>query len=192
MAIPQSHPLVVAFIGASGITYVATHKWNAPTPVKSGAIINDKIEGVSGLVEGEVVTLPQLTSLTGETVNLGNLKEERLLCVFVSTHCPGCIRDADLWRDLNEESAKRGVPFYLIHVSGERADFEAFSQAYSLSKLPILFDQITVGPRRLDFFHNTYSEWPSAPPLGRKLRHYDKQVGAKQLANLFQLLRRAY
>lgn len=38
--------------------------------------------GVSGLNEGEVVSLPSLTNLAGETVNLAELGKDRLLCVL--------------------------------------------------------------------------------------------------------------
>ncbi len=182
--------LVVAFIAASAATYVAIQKWNAVEPVMSGKQHQDTLEGVSGLTEGETVTLPQLSTLNGQTVNLGNLREERLLCVFISTRCPGCAMDADLWRDLNEESGKRGVAFYLIDVGDELDDLEKFRSAHGLHNLPILLDpnhkvgpQLKVGflPQYILFTRNgrVLHRWDG-------IRHYDQPTGAEKLAEFFQ------
>src|SRR5215216_7358508 len=123
---------VAAFIVASAVTYIAIHRWKAVDP-KPNAIKTtgkqDTLEGVNGLSAGEVVALPQLTTLAGDTVNLGNVGKERLLCVFISTRCPGCTRDAELWQELNQEATRKDASFYLINVSDERADVERFVAA---------------------------------------------------------------
>jgi hypothetical protein len=75
---------VIAFIVASGATYVAIRNRNAAEPVNSGKHQHDTIEGVRGLSEGEVVTLPTLTTLAGEEVDLRHSKQERLLCVSLA------------------------------------------------------------------------------------------------------------
>jgi peroxiredoxin len=136
---------VAAFLVASGATYVALTKWKTAQPAKQEQ--QDTLEGVSGLNEGEVVALPQLATLSGDAVDLASVKEERLLCVFISNRCPGCTRDAGLWRDLYKETANRAIAFYLVNVGDERAEIEKFVAAYELQQLPVLFDPAhKVGP----------------------------------------------
>jgi peroxiredoxin len=184
---------VVAFTVASGATYLAIHRWRAVDP-KLNAVKTtgqqDTLVGVSGLTAGEVVALPQLTTLAGDTVSLGNLGKERLLCVFISTRCPGCTRDAELWQELNKEAARRDASFYLVNVSDERADVERFVTAYNLQQFSILYDpthkvgpQLKVGfvPQYILFNRNgqVLHRWDG-------IRHYDKSSGSEQLAEFFQ------
>jgi peroxiredoxin len=184
---------VVAFTVASGATYVAIHRWKAVEP-KPNAIKTtgkqDTLEGVNGLTAGEVVTLPQLTTLAGDTVNLGNGGKERLLCVFISTRCPGCTRDAELWQELNKEAAKKDASFYLINVSNERAEVERFVAAYNLQQLPILFDPThKVGPQLKVGFVPQYILFDQTGQVLHRwdgIRHYDKSGGSGQLAEFFQ------
>ncbi len=181
---------VVAFMAASGMTYIAIQRWTAVKPVNSSTHRQDTLEGVPGLTEGEIISLPQLTALTGETVNLGALRQQRVLCVFVSSRCPGCIRDVDLWRELTEESGKRGVAFYLIGVGDELADIEKFSSAYSLQELPILFDSThKVGPHLKVGFLPQYILFKRNGEVVHRwdgIRNYDKRTGSEQLAEFFQ------
>lgn len=186
--------LVAAFTVASGATYVAIHLWNAAehkrTAATKAAGQEDTLEGVSGLTEGEVVTLPQLTTLTGETVSLGSLGRERLLCVFISTRCQGCTRDAELWQELNKEAARRDASFYLISVSDERAEVERFVSAYNLQQLSILYDPThKVGPElRVGFVPQYILFNRDGQVLHRwdGIRQYDKSGGSEQLAEFFQ------
>lgn len=185
---------VAAFTVASGATYVAIHRWKTvdpkPDAVKRTAGQQDTLEGVSGLTVGEVVALPQLSDLAGDTVSLGSLGKDRLLCVFISTRCPGCTRDSELWQDLNKEAGRINASFYLIDVSDERAEVERFVTAYNLQQLSILFDpthkvgpQLKVGlvPQYILFNGNGHvlRRWDG-------VRHYDKSVGSEQLAEFFQ------
>lgn len=136
---------VAAFLAASGATYVALTKWRTVQPIKQQQ--QDTLEGVTGLNEGDTVALPKLTNLNGDTIDLSSLKQERLLCVFISNRCPGCTRDAGLWRDLYTETANQDIAFYLVNVSDERAEIEKFVTAYDLQQLPVLFDPAhKVGP----------------------------------------------
>ena len=184
---------VAAFTVASAATYFAIHKWKAVDPrPNAGKTISgqDTLEGVSGLTAGEVVTLPQLTTLAGETVNLGNAGKERLLCVFISIRCPGCTRDAELWHELNKEAAKRDASFYLVNVSDERAEVERFVAAYNLQQLPILFDPThKVGPQLKVGFVPQYILFDRSGEVLHRwdgIRHYDKNGGSEQLAEFFQ------
>lgn len=186
--------LVAAFTVASGATYVALHGWSAvehkPTAASTPVGRQDTLEDVSGLTEGEVVTLPQLTTLTGETVSLASLGKERLLCVFISTRCPGCTRDAELWQELNKEATKRDASFYLINVSDGRAELERFVAAYNLQQLSILFDPThKVGPQLKVGFVPQYILFNRSGQVLHRwdgIRHYDKSGGSEQLAEFFQ------
>lgn len=186
--------LVAAFTVASGATYVAFHGWSAvehkPTAASTPVGRQDTLEDVSGLNEGEVVTLPQLPTLTGETVSLSSLGKERLLCVFMSTRCPGCTRDAELWQELNKEATKRDAGFYLINVSDGRAELERFVAAYNLQQLSILFDPThKVGPQLKVGFVPQYILFNRSGQVLHRwdgIRHYDKSGGSEQLAEFFQ------
>jgi peroxiredoxin len=186
---------LVAFSVACGATYVLVHRWKAvaadpETNVISSTGNHDTLEGVSGLNVGETVDLPQLTTPGGEIVDLSRVGKERLLCVFISTRCPGCTRDAELWQELNREAVKRNAGFYLIDVSDERAEVERFVAAYNLQQLSILFDpthkvgpQLKVGfvPQYILFAQNGYvvHRWDG-------IRHYDKSGSSERLAEYFQ------
>ena len=184
---------VLAFSVASGATYVAVHRWRNVDPkpdVLKTTGQQDTLEGVSGLTAGEVVALPQLTTLAGDTVSLGSLGKERLLCVFISTRCPGCTRDAELWRDLNQEAARRGASFYLVNVSDDRAEIERFVTAYNLQQLSILFDPTRkVGPQLKVGFVPQYILFNGSGRVLRRwdgIRHYDKTRGSEQLTEFFR------
>jgi peroxiredoxin len=184
---------IVAFSVASGATYVAVRRWRNVDPkpdVLKTTGQQDTLEGISGLTAGEVVALPQLTNLAGETVTLGSLGKERLLCVFISTRCPGCTRDAELWQDLNQEAARRGASFYLVNVSDDRAEIERFVTAYNLQQLSILFDPTRkVGPQLKVGFVPQYILFNGSGQVLRRwdgIRHYDKTGGSEQLAEFFQ------
>ena len=185
--------LVAAFIVASGATYVAIHKWNAvesqPQAINPPAR-GDILDGVSGLAEGEVVTLPQLTNLAGETVNLLSPGNERVLCVFVSNRCPGCTRDADLWRELQKEASNRAADFHLVNVSDDRDQIENFVTTYNLQQLSMLFDpEQKVGPQLKVGFVPQYILFDRSGRVLHRwdgIRHYDKSKGSEQLAEFFQ------
>lgn len=182
--------LIIAFMVASGATYVAFHKWKAVEAVNSAPHRQDTIDGVNGLSEGEVVSLPTLTTLSQDEVNLGDLKEERLLCVFIGSRCSGCTMDAELWKDLKEESAKRGVAFYLIDIGDELPDLQRFSAAYNLQNFPILFDPNNKVGRRLKVgFLPQYVLFSRTGEVLHRwdgVRRYSRQAGAQQLAQFFQ------
>lgn len=184
---------ISAFAIASATTYMVIHRWRAvdkkPNAVKATSA-QDTLEGVNGLVAGEVVDLPRLATLTGDEVDLGKLEKARLLCVFVSTRCPGCTRDAELWYELKEEAEKNDTGFYLINVSDERAEVENFVIAYDLHRLPILFDPThTVGPKLKVGFVPQYILFRRDGQVLHRwdgIRHYDKTDGAEKLAQFFQ------
>lgn len=184
---------VVAFTIASGATYVALHRWKAAEPRPNAVKTTgrqDTLEGVSGLTSGEVVSLPQLTTLAGETVSLSNLGKERLLCVFISTRCPGCTRDAELWQELKKEAASRDASFYVINVSDERGEVENFVAAYNLQQLAVLFDPThKVGPQLKVGFVPQYILFDRSGRVLHRwdgVRHYDKSGGSEQLTEFFQ------
>ena len=191
--LPRIALTVVAFTVASGATYIAVQRSRSADP-KPNAVKttgqHDTLEGVVGLTVGDVVALPQLATLAGDKVSLGSLGKERLLCVFISTRCPGCTRDAELWQDLNQEAARRGASFYLVNVSDERAEIERFVAAYNLQQLSILFDPThKVGPQLKVGFVPQYILFNGNGQVLRRwdgIRHYDKTGGSEQLAEFFE------
>jgi peroxiredoxin len=180
---------VIAFAVASGATYLVVRKRNVVQPVNLVKRQQDTIEGVNGLSEGESVTLPTLITLRGETVNLGNLKEERLLCVFISSQCSGCVRNLELWRDLSRESTKHGTAFYLVDIADERSELEQFISAYQLQELPLLYDpNQKVGAQLKVRFLPQYVLFTRSGQVVHRwdgIRSYDKQGDAAQLAEFF-------
>jgi peroxiredoxin len=180
---------VIAFAVASGATYLVVRKRNVVQPVNLVKRQQDTIEGVNGLSEGESVTLPTLITLGGETVNLGNLKEERLLCVFISSQCSGCVRNLELWRDLSRESTRHGTAFYLVDIADERSELEQFISAYQLQELPLLYDpNQKVGAQLKVRFLPQYVLFTRSGQVVHRwdgIRSYDKQGDAAQLAEFF-------
>ena len=186
---------LVAFTVASSATYIAVQRWRSvdPNPKPNSLKTTgqpDTLEGVDGLSAGEVVTLPQLTTLAGDTVSLGSLGKERPLCVFISTHCPGCTRDAELWQDLSQEAVRRGAGFYLIDVSDERSEIERFVVAYNLQQLSVLFDPTRkVGPQLKVNFVPQYILFNGKGQVLHRwdgIRNYNKNRGSEQLTEFFQ------
>jgi peroxiredoxin len=180
---------IIAFAVASGATYLVVRKRNVVQPVNLVKRQQDTIEGVNGLSEGESVTLPTLITLGGETVNLGNLKEERLLCVFISSQCSGCVRNLELWRDLSRESTRHGTAFYLVDIADERSELEQFISAYQLQELPLLYDpNQKVGAQLKVRFLPQYVLFTRSGQVVHRwdgIRSYDKQGDAAQLAEFF-------
>jgi peroxiredoxin len=180
---------VIAFAVASGATYLVVRKRNVVQPVNLVKRQQDTIEGVNGLSEGESVTLPTLITLGGETVNLGNLKEERLLCVFISSQCSGCVRNLELWRDLSRESTRHGTAFYLVDIADERSELEQFISAYQLQELPLLYDpNQKVGAQLKVRFLPQYVLFTRSGQVVHRwdgIRSYNKQGDAAQLAEFF-------
>jgi peroxiredoxin len=125
------------FVIAGGLTYLGVTQWTTPQPEQR---TKDTLDGVQGLVEGEVIALPELRALSGETVALNQLAADKSLLVFFTPACAGCAMDAGLWRDLNVESTKRGKAFYLIDVGNDRDALAKFATAHNLVNVPILFD----------------------------------------------------
>lgn len=180
--------LIIAFLAAPA-TYVAL-RWNAVEKVSSANHRKDTIDGVNGLSEGERVTLPTLTTLAGEQVNLSNLKEEQLLCVFISGRCSGCTMDAALWNDLQAEARKRGVAFYLVDIAQTLEELNRFSSTYKIDHLPILFDpKDEVGQTlRVEMLPQYILFTRSGEVIHRwdGIRRYDKKNGLAELARFFQ------
>ncbi len=180
---------IVAFLFASGATYVAFRKWQSVEPVKAGQQ-QDTFEGVTGPIVGETVTLPTLTTPGGEKVDLAKAKEERVLCVFVGSQCSGCTQDRELWRDLKDESARHGVAFYIVDISDDLSELQRFSSAYNLDQLPLLFDPTRqVGPNLKIGFLPQYVLFTRQGLVVHRwdgLRHYDKRAGSEQLAVFFR------
>jgi peroxiredoxin len=182
--------LIVAFTAASVATYITIQRWKAVTPAKLVTHRQDTLEGVNGLSEGEVVTLPKLSTLNGEQVDLGNLKEERLLCVFIGSRCSGCTMDAELWKALAAEAPKKATAFYLIDIGDERPDLEHFSASYRLDKLPLLFDpDQKVGPQLKVGFLPQYVLFTRKGEVVHRwdgIRQHDQRDESAKLAEFFQ------
>ena len=181
---------LVAFLVAAGGTYVAIRKLRGVEQIAAGKQEQDTLEGVSGSIAGETVTLPTLETPGGEKVDLANSKEDRVLCVFVASQCSGCTQDRDLWRDLHQESAKQGVAFYVVDVADDLPALERFKSAYNLDQLPLLFDPTRqAGPKLKVGFLPQYVLFTRQGRVVHRwdgIRHYDKRAGPDQVAVFFR------
>ena len=181
---------LIAFLIASGVTYVAIRKLQRPEQVRAGRQQQDTLEGVSGPIAGETVTLPTLETPSGEKVDLANLKAERVLCVFVGSQCSGCTQDMDLWRELHDEATRHGVAFYIVDVADDLSGLQRFKSAYNLDQLPLLFDPTRkAGPKLKIGFLPQYVLFTREGRVLHRwdgIRHYDKQGGPEQLAVFFR------
>ena len=181
---------LVAFLVAAGGTYVAIRKLRGVEQIAAGKQEQDTLEGVSGPIAGETVTLPTLETPGGEKVDLANSKEDRVLCVFVASQCSGCTQDRDLWRDLHQESAKQGVAFYVVDVADDLPALERFKSAYNLDQLPLLFDPTRqAGPKLKVGFLPQYVLFTRQGRVVHRwdgIRHYDKRAGPDQVAVFFR------
>lgn len=129
----------VVFVVAATLTYLGvTHR---PKVDRQTTEANDTIAGIDGLVEGDVITLPQMKTLNGEPAALESVATEKFLFVFFTPSCAGCSLDAELWKSLKEESAQRRIALYLIDVGHDRAALDKFVEAYELGSLPILVSE---------------------------------------------------
>jgi hypothetical protein len=133
---------VVVFVIATALTYLGVTQWpnNQPQPTQPSKG-NDTIEGIDGLLEGEVVALPEMRTLKGEAVAFERTGAQQFLFVFFTPSCSGCSLDAALWKSLNEETSRRNTAFYLIDVGHDRAALEKFIEAYDLASLPVLISE---------------------------------------------------
>lgn len=179
---------IAVFVMATVIVYFAITQWRGSEPEKKRQ--QDTIEGVQGLSPGELVNLPALSSMSGETIFLDRFKEKQVLCVFFTPSCSGCAKDVELWRDLNDEAAKKGVAFFIIDVGDDRSALDQFVETYKLGALPVLFDpdhkvgpalKINLVPQYLLFAGNgrVLRRWDG-------IRRYDRSSGQQQLGEFFQ------
>ncbi len=134
----------MVFVMAAALSYVGVTHW--PTGVEQTTKPNpsdtsDTMEGIGGLVAGDVIVFLQMRTLKGEPTALDKVATEKFLFVFFTPSCEGCSLDAALWKSLKEESAKRSTAFYLIDVGHDRAALNKFIDAYELESLPILVSE---------------------------------------------------
>lgn len=178
----------IVFVVAVGLTYLGITRW--PNTQLQRAKAEDTIDGIQGLGEGEVISLPELTSLRGERVALGNVATDKLLLVFFTPACEGCARDAGLWRSLNEEAAKRSTAFYLIDVGHDRDGLDKFIAAYDLASLPILVSEgRSIGPLlKVNIVPQYLLVAKSGKVLHRwdGVRRYEQTPGPEELAKFFE------
>ena len=177
---------IAVFVVAAGLVYFAITRWRDDPPEKT---YQHTIEGIQGLNQGELVTLPVLTKFSGESISLDRLNEKHILCVFITPSCSGCAKDVDLWRDLYQQATRRGVAFFIVDVGSDRDALDGFADAYNLQSLPMLFDpnhqigrslKINFVPQYLLFTNGgkVISRWDG-------VRGYDRETGQKQLAEFF-------
>ena len=178
---------IAIFLIATGAVYFSFSPRRTEAPPQQ---FTDKLAGVEGLNEGDIVNLPTLSTLDGQSVLLGQLKEKRVLCVFFSPSCSGCTKDIELWRDLKDESAKRGVAFFIIDAGSDNEALKKFVAAYKLEALPVLFDpDHRIGPALKINFVPSYFLFASDGRVLHRwdgIRKYERANGAEQLGKFFQ------
>lgn len=125
---------IVFFVIGCGIAFLVFSRFQPGTAEK-----NNPVDYAStGPSEGDTVEIPELSNLNGEVVKLQGTKEKYILCAFFSTACPGCVKDSELWKDLNVEATKKKIAFHLISVDNDRDRVKRFVEAYNIDTLPIL------------------------------------------------------
>jgi peroxiredoxin len=129
---------VAVFVMAAGLSYVGVTHWPKAVPQTTKPTSTDTIAGIDGLVEGDVVVLPQMKTLKGEAAALQAVATEKILFAFFTPSCEGCSLDATLWKSLNEEGSKQSTAFYLVDVGHDRAALDKFVETYGLGGLPVL------------------------------------------------------
>jgi peroxiredoxin len=142
----KGFPIVVCILGFA-LTFFLIQK----PPAKEKPVVAQKTERPTapGVAIGEVVTLPNIATLGGEPATITDPGEKGVVCVLISVECENCSIDAQFWRDLSEESAKRGMGFYLISVDNSQAKVKNFAQAYDIEQLPVYFDPDSLAIRNL-------------------------------------------
>ncbi len=178
---------IAIFVIAAGAVYFSFSPRRTEAPQQQST---DKLPGVAGLNEGDVVSLPTLSTLVGQSVPLGQLKEKRMLCVFFSPSCSGCAKDVELWRDLRDESIKRGIAFYIIDVGDDNEALKKLVAAYKLETLPVLFDPShRIGPALKINFVPSYLLFARDGKVLHRwdgIRKYERAKGFEQLEKFFQ------
>lgn len=129
---------VMVFVMAAALSYVGFTHWPKGVEQMTKPNSSDTIDGIDGLVAGDVIVFPQMRTLKGEHAALENVPTEKFLFAFFTPSCEGCSLDAALWKSLQEEAAKRSTAFYLIDVGHDRTALDKFIEAYDLGSLPIL------------------------------------------------------
>lgn len=180
---------IVVFVMAAGLTYVGVTYWpRKPQPQATKA--TDTIAGIDGLVEGEIVALPAMTTLKGEQAALDRVRMEKFLFVFFTPSCAGCSLDAALWKRLSEEAVKQSTAFYLVDVGRDRAALDKFIEAYELASLPILTSE---GPSIAQMLRvNIVPQYLLVEKGGKVLhrwdgvRRYEQPPGSEELAKFFR------
>lgn len=178
----------ILFATAAALTLLAVKKWRAQSAETAKY---KSLDETPGLVPGEAINLPEFVNLKGETVTLKEVKGQYVLCVIISTSCPRCVEDVELWKALSDESPKKNVAFYLISPDDTIERMKKFAEAHSIENLPILTD-----PRRevaRSFKTKVIPQYVLLTADGRVvgrwngLRHYNAgEQGAKQIEQFFK------
>lgn len=178
---------VAVFLAVGGVVYLAFSPRRVEYPKPKS---QDKIGGIEGLNEGEIVKLPTLETIGGDIVSLDQRKEKTILCAFFSPTCAGCNKDIGFWRDLREESNKRDVAFFIIDVGNDTEALKKFILAYKLEALPILLDpRHRVGLDLKINFVPTYLLFTKDGQVIHRfdgVRNYDAATGQGQIDEFFK------
>jgi peroxiredoxin len=179
---------VVVFVMAAGLTYVGVTHWPRAQPPPTKA--DDTIAGIDGLVEGEVVALPQLKTIKGEPAALDGVNSQKFLFVFFTPTCAGCSVDAGLWKSLKAEAATKSHAFYLIDVGHDRVALDKFVEAYDLRSVPVLVSEGRSVAQTMKV--NIVPQYLLIAKDGKVLhrwdgvRRYEQPPGPEELAKFFQ------
>lgn len=178
---------IAVFLTVGGVVYLAFTPRRVEQQKQQP---QDKIAGIEGLNEGEIVKLPTLTTVDGQTVSVDQAQEETIICVFFSPSCAGCNKDIEFWKDLKEESNKRQVALYIIDVGNDTEALKNFISAYKLETLPILLDpKHRVGPDLKINFVPSYLLFSQDGRVIHRwdgIRNYERAKGPEQINEFFK------
>ena len=178
---------IAVFLIVGGIVYLAFSPRRVEQPKQQ---TQDKLTGVEGLNEGEIVKLPALQTIGGQTISLDQAKEKTIICAFFSPSCAGCNKDIEFWRNLKEESSRREVAFYIIDVGSDTEALKKFISAYKLEALPILLDpRHRIGPDLKINFVPTYLLFAKNGTVLHRfdgVRNFDRTRNQGQVSEFFK------
>jgi len=100
------------------------------------------LDEVPGMMTGELARPMALASLAGGAVKLFDSASDGasvVLC-FTSRACPGCAKEAEVWRRLMAAGKAGHVRAYIVSADSKTAEVDQYAKALGLRDLPVLYD----------------------------------------------------
>jgi peroxiredoxin Q/BCP len=125
-------------------------------------------EIMKGLDLGSVVPSFSRETISHTTFNIDEVKGSKVVTIFFSTKCPGCIKDIDNWKHLYDLCLKNNTKVLGVST-GDKATINKFAELYDL-KFDIIADttgnlsglyKVGIIPQKLIINENSQVEYIS-------------------------------